>query len=91
MIEDCTALILAGGRSTRMGFDKTSLEWNGEPLLHHVLRLMQSSFPEVLVSVRERRTALDAAQVLDPMPDGGPLAGVEGRRLRPVHHGVVTL
>ena len=52
MILDCTALILAGGLSTRMGQDKTRFELDGKSLLQRAIEAMQSLFPSVLVSVR---------------------------------------
>ena len=76
MILDCTALILAGGLSTRMGQDKTRFELDGKSLLQRAIEAMQSLFPSVLVSVRTLREDLLVPQVEDEMPGGGPLAGV---------------
>ena len=33
------ALILAGGQSRRMGFDKALMAWNGEPLIQRTCRV----------------------------------------------------
>ena len=63
MIPDCTALILAGGLSTRMGQDKTRLELDGKSLLQRAIEAMQSLFPSVLVSVRTWREDLLVPQV----------------------------
>ncbi|MDR3213493.1 MAG: molybdenum cofactor guanylyltransferase [Azoarcus sp.] len=76
MIDDCTALILAGGDSRRMGRDKTTLELDGQSLLQRTLALMRTLFPAVLVSVRHPRADLDAPQVCDDVPAAGPLAGL---------------
>lgn len=76
MIEDCTGLILAGGDSRRMGRDKTLLEIDGKTLLQRAVDALREVFPQVLVSVRRRRGDVDAPQVLDEIPDAGPLAGV---------------
>ncbi|GHU27777.1 hypothetical protein AGMMS50256_08370 [Betaproteobacteria bacterium] len=76
MIADCTALILAGGHSRRMGCDKTALQFDGQSLLQHMIGLMQTLFPAVLVSVRELRADIDVPQVCDEIPDAGPLAGL---------------
>lgn len=76
MIEDCTALILAGGASQRLGVDKTMLEFRGQTLLQAAVAAMQGLFPKVLVSVRQPRTDVDVTQVCDVLPEGGPLAGV---------------
>jgi molybdopterin-guanine dinucleotide biosynthesis protein A len=76
MIEDCTALILAGGESRRMGQDKASLILNGMTLLEHVTLTMQSVFPKVIVSVRRLREDIESQQVCDEAEASGPLAGL---------------
>ncbi|HZW25829.1 MAG TPA: molybdenum cofactor guanylyltransferase [Gallionella sp.] len=76
MIADCTAVILAGGDSRRMGRDKAMLPLHGKPLLQHVTDSVAQVFPQVIVSVRRPRAGLDLPQVCDVLPDGGPLAGL---------------
>jgi molybdopterin-guanine dinucleotide biosynthesis protein A len=81
MIEDCTAIILAGGDSQRMGSDKANLLLGEQTLLRHVIATMQKIFPHVIVSVRQLRPEIDLPQVCDEQasagkpPGGGPLAG----------------
>jgi molybdopterin-guanine dinucleotide biosynthesis protein A len=76
MIEDCTALILAGGDSSRMGQDKAALVLDGKTLLESVTTTMQSIFPKVIVSVRQERAGLNVPQVRDELVASGPLAGL---------------
>jgi len=76
MIEDCTAIVLAGGDSRRMGQDKADLVFDGETLLGRAIATMQSIFPRVIVSVRQTRTGVDVPQVCDELPASGPLAGL---------------
>jgi len=76
MIVDCTALILAGGDSRRMGRDKAALVLDGKTLLECVTTTMRSVFPAVIVSVRQLRSGVDVPQVCDDEPSGGPLAGL---------------
>jgi molybdopterin-guanine dinucleotide biosynthesis protein A len=76
MIEDCTALILAGGDSQRMGQDKAALVLNGKTLLESVITTMQSIFPTVIVSVRQPREGLNVRQVCDEQVASGPLVGL---------------
>ena len=76
MIADCTAIVMAGGDSRRMGTDKASLLFDGQTLLQSVIATMQQLFPQVIVSVRQPRAGIDLPQVCDEQPDGGPLAGL---------------
>jgi molybdopterin-guanine dinucleotide biosynthesis protein A len=81
MIADCTAIILAGGDSQRMGRDKANLLLGEQTLLQRVIATMQKIFPYVIVSVRQPRPEIDLPQVCDEqpndgMPGAGPLAGV---------------
>ena len=76
MIEDCTALILAGGESRRMGQDKATLLLNGKTLLEQVTLTMQSVFPKVVVSVKGKRIGIKEPQVCDEQLESGPLVGL---------------
>lgn len=81
---DITALVLAGGRGTRMGgVDKGLQTFNGTPLaLHTLLRLQMQQgglIGEVMINANRNLTAYEAfgAPVWpDSLPDyAGPLAG----------------
>lgn len=76
MIEDCTAIVMAGGDSQRMGRDKANVVFDGQTLLQSVITTMQLLFPQVIVSVRQPRAGIDLPQVCDEQPGGGPLAGL---------------
>ncbi len=72
-------IILAGGRSTRMGRDKASLLINGEPLLRRIVRRLRTVLDEVVVVGPLDLTILapDVRIVPDIRPGQGPLAGLE--------------
>lgn len=76
MISDCTALILAGGESRRMGQDKARLVLDGKTLLQHMVGIAQPLFAEVIVSVRQPRHEIALLQVCDDPAHIGPLAGL---------------
>ncbi len=44
-----TAVILAGGASERMGFDKQKLVFNREPIIQHHIKLLEPYFDEILI------------------------------------------
>jgi molybdopterin-guanine dinucleotide biosynthesis protein A len=75
-ILDCTAIILAGGESKRMGRDKAALPFNGETLLQGVIMSVQPLFAQMLVSVRELRADVLLPQICDVQMGGGPLVGL---------------
>lgn len=76
MIADCTAIILAGGMSTRMGQDKANLRLGEQTLLQSVAATLHPLFAEVIVSVRAPRTGIGLRQVCDNPAHSGPLAGL---------------
>ncbi|MEM7210145.1 MAG: molybdenum cofactor guanylyltransferase MobA [Pseudomonadota bacterium] len=78
---DVTALILAGGRATRMGgIDKGLVELSGLPLAQRVLNLLQHQVGDVLISANRNRdvyAAMGAKTVSDFVENfAGPLAGM---------------
>ena len=63
-----TGFVLAGGKSTRMGRDKATLDWHGGTLLDHMMEVLHGATDSVHVVGR------------DPLPDRlpglGPLSGI---------------
>ena len=76
MIEDCTAIILAGGDSQRMGSDKANMLLGEQTLLQRVIASMQQIFPQVMLSVRQPRPGISLPQICDEIDGAGPLAGL---------------
>ena len=68
------ALVLAGGRSTRMQRDKAALAYGGETQLARAFRLVRDCVPDCHVSVRPEQAA--DPQVVDRLVDVGPVAGI---------------
>lgn len=75
---NATAVVLAGGKSTRMGTDKSLLEVNGTPLIAQITAQLRSVFSEVLVSTNapEKFSFLQLPMVTDEEPGLGPLMGI---------------
>ncbi len=76
------AVIMAGGKSSRMGRDKALLPLDGRPLLSALAHRWRGVFDGLVISAdtRARFAALDlggARIVEDTRPGAGPLAGLE--------------
>jgi molybdenum cofactor guanylyltransferase len=52
-MKDVTGILLAGGKSRRMGFDKRFLQLGGETLVRRVLSVYERLFNEILIIVAE--------------------------------------
>ena len=74
-------IVLAGGRSSRMGTPKAALEWHGSTLLRHVVGLVGRSVDGPVVVVRAPGQTLpalpDGVEVVEDAREGrGPLQGL---------------
>jgi molybdopterin-guanine dinucleotide biosynthesis protein A len=76
VIADCTALVLAGGKSRRMGQDKAQLVVADATLLQRVVAIVRPLFANVVVSVDKLRPEIGLPQVCDEHENAGPLAGL---------------
>jgi molybdopterin-guanine dinucleotide biosynthesis protein A len=86
-----SGIVLAGGKSVRMGSDKGRLTIDGTSLLDRALRTIDGLVDDVVISVRDvstREREGDAGRVRvvrDDVPERGPLGGLL-TSLRRVHH-----
>ena len=76
--EPATAIVMAGGASTRMGQDKSLLSIEGRPMIQHVCDQLRDHFDEVVVSANDpaKYAFLGLRVVPDRQPDMGPLMGL---------------
>lgn len=78
MIHSVTAVILAGGKSTRMGTDKAFLPFRGKHLIDTPIEILTSIFSNVILSVRDPNDYSGYAlpKVADLYESIGPMGGI---------------
>jgi molybdenum cofactor guanylyltransferase len=75
-MDDVSAFILAGGKSSRMGRDKAFVQLGGETLLQHALHVAKTVTQHVWI-VGDASRFLSAGPVIeDIFRDRGPLGGI---------------
>jgi len=78
MNDECAVVFLAGGQSSRMGTPKAGLEFDGRPLLDHLVDRVRPFFPEVVVVAAPGQALPETAarRVEDDTPGEGPVGGL---------------
>jgi len=74
-----TGIILAGGKNSRMGFNKAFLEVDGKRLIDLTLSVYQQIFSEIIIVTNDSLSYLefkDAEVVTDIYPGKGSLGGI---------------
>ncbi len=76
--ESATAIVLAGGKSRRMGRDKSLLLIDGKPMIEHILNQLRNNFKHLVISANdaEKYEFLNIPVVSDQMKGKGPLMGI---------------
>ena len=77
-IPGAAAIILAGGKSSRMGRPKALLSFGGEPLVAHLVRSLKQSFDKIIVvaAPEQELPDLPVTLVRDDLPFRGPVGGI---------------
>ncbi|MEI6809999.1 MAG: molybdenum cofactor guanylyltransferase [bacterium] len=78
MRQDATAIILAGGRSLRMGQDKNFLPVAGRPMIQNIVEQLSPWFNDILIGANdpEKFQFLQRRIIPDRQPGMGPLMGI---------------
>jgi len=75
--KDITAILLAGGKSSRMGTDKGLIELNGASFMARIIRAVEPFVNKItIVSNDPNYDVFNLKRVSDIIPDAGPLAGI---------------
>ena len=73
-------LILAGGKSLRMGVDKSTLQIHGKPQVAHLTAILEPFVEQVFISVRDEQknsTHLNGLEIItDEYKTASPLNGI---------------
>jgi molybdenum cofactor guanylyltransferase len=78
IVDDFTAVILTGGKSSRMGRPKALLPFGNEPLIDHLVRRLEQKFKRVVVVAApdQELPPLAATVVRDEVAYQGPVGGI---------------
>lgn len=79
MIQDVSGVLIAGGKSRRMGHDKRFMKVGGESVFARTLSILRATFVENIVVLAEPIELLDPQNcpvVYDLIPDTGSLGGL---------------
>ncbi len=72
-----TGIILAGGKSARMGKDKSLLLYDNKPLIKRIVEELQPVVDDlVIVSNKVKYDFLGVSEISDIFPNMGPLGGI---------------
>jgi len=70
-------LVLAGGKSTRMGFDKGEIDYHGKPQREYMADVLSRYCDEVFLSVRDSgQFESEYPQLVDSFSELGPYGGI---------------
>lgn len=69
-------LVLAGGKSSRMGKDKTQLDYHGVPQLDYTVELLKENLLDTYVSIAETDESSEQKTIRDTFKDLGPFGAI---------------
>ena len=73
---DVTGVLLAGGKSTRMGSDKVNLEVSGQTVFERSLDFLQQLFSRVIIASNRPELALPGIPAIPDIFPGSALGGI---------------
>lgn len=75
--KNITGIILAGGKSSRMGEDKGLIEFNNKPFIKHIIDAVTPLVSEtIIVSNNPDHDVFGLKRIKDDIENSGPMAGI---------------
>lgn len=75
--ENITGIILAGGKSSRMGTNKALLQYRGMSFIQHIINVMRPLVDRIIIVGKpEYYTDLKFKRIDDVYKNSGPIAGI---------------
>jgi molybdopterin-guanine dinucleotide biosynthesis protein A len=73
-----SAVILAGGKSSRMGFDKQCIRYNGRLLIEQQINQLRELFEDIVIVTNRQKLyeGFNCTLAEDILKDFGPLSGI---------------
>lgn len=74
---DLTGLVIAGGKSSRMGVEKGLVQFGGKPLIMYPVELLKQVCQDVIISANSTSFGFLGLPVIpDSITGGGPIVGI---------------
>lgn len=75
--KNITGIILAGGKSSRMGTDKGFVSYNNKPFVEHIIKAMQPLVDDIIIISNNKNYEIFGFDCYnDLVKNAGPLAGI---------------
>lgn len=76
-MDEVTGIILAGGKSTRMGTDKGLMLFEGQPMIQHIIEPMAKVCSRIIIVTTNSYYRIFGCDLIkDEQPNYGPVMGV---------------
>lgn len=69
-------LVLTGGKSSRMGQDKSQMNYHGKAQYEYIFEMLDGFCDESFISVAEKSTSISQPQLSDEFNNFGPMGGI---------------